>query len=183
MIILSTPHFSHWSIPLIQFSLFSLVPRRLFFAAQQRIAITLNPNYYKKCSVSQCEKESRRTWPRCKVSLEKSSKNYSRRENEPNQTSCKRPPPPPAKSNGECFWRVFHVVTQNPPNLLAIVTHHSGPPLLEEKAGWSAVWYKSLTDWWFSAKFKLKMESDPFLFRQDLANSYWWARAHFGMFI
>ncbi len=25
-------------------------------------------------------------------------------------------PPPPAKSNGECFWRVFHVVIQNPPN-------------------------------------------------------------------
>ncbi len=23
-------------------------------------------------------------------------------------------PPPPTKSNGECFWRVFHVVIQNP---------------------------------------------------------------------
>ena len=32
------------------------VPRRLFFATQQRIAITLSPNYYKKCSVSQRER-------------------------------------------------------------------------------------------------------------------------------
>ncbi len=29
-------------------SLFPTVPRRLFFAAQQRIAITWSPNYYKK---------------------------------------------------------------------------------------------------------------------------------------
>ncbi len=29
-------------------SFFTGVPRRLFFAAQQRIAITLSPNYYQK---------------------------------------------------------------------------------------------------------------------------------------
>ncbi len=95
--------------------------------------------------------------------MEKSSKNYSCWENEPNQTSCKRPPPPPAKSNGEDFWRVFHMVIQNPPNSPAVATCHSGPPLLGERAGWSAVWYNSLTGWWFSAKFKLKMDSDVLL--------------------
>jgi hypothetical protein len=40
------------------------VPRRLFFAAQQRIATTLSPNYYKKNPAFHNEKESRRTWPR-----------------------------------------------------------------------------------------------------------------------
>ncbi len=123
------------------------VPRRLFFAAQQRIAITLSPNYYKKNPAFHNEKESRRTWPRCHVSLEKSSKNYSRWENEPNQTSCKCPPPPPAKSKGKYFWRVFQVVIQKPPNLCAIASRHSGLQLLGERAGWSAVWYNSLTGW------------------------------------
>ncbi len=93
------------------------------------------------------EKESRRTWPRSQVSLEKSSKNYSCWENEPNQTSWKRPPPPPAKSNGEYFPRVLHVAIPDPPNSPAVATHHSGWQLLGERAGWSAVWYNSLTGW------------------------------------
>ncbi len=93
------------------------------------------------------EKESRRTWPRSQVSLEKSSKNYSRWENEPNQTSCKRPPPPPAKSNGEYFQRVFHVATPDPPNSPVVATRHSEWQLLGARAGWSAVWYNSLTGW------------------------------------
>ncbi len=93
------------------------------------------------------EKESRRTWARSQVSLEKSSKNYSRWENEPNPTSCKHPPPPPAKSNGEYFPRVFHVATPDPPNSPAVATRHSGWQLLGERAGWSAVWYNSLTGW------------------------------------
>ncbi len=36
--------------------IFLIVPRRLFFAAQQRIAITLSSNYYQKSSVSQRER-------------------------------------------------------------------------------------------------------------------------------
>ncbi len=55
--------------------------------------------------------------------------------------------PPPAKSNGEYFWRVFHVVIQNLPNSPAVATRHSRPPLLGERAGWSAVWYNSITGW------------------------------------
>jgi hypothetical protein len=35
-------------------------------------------------------------------------------ENEPNQTSPKHPPPP-AKSDGKYFPRVFHVVIPDPP--------------------------------------------------------------------
>ncbi len=40
-----------------------------------------------------------------------------------------------AKSNGEYFWRVFHVVIQKPPNLHAVATRHSGSWLLGERAG------------------------------------------------
>jgi hypothetical protein len=32
------------------------VPRRLFFAAPQRIAITLSPKYYQRCSIPQRER-------------------------------------------------------------------------------------------------------------------------------
>jgi hypothetical protein len=35
-------------------------------------------------------------------------------------------PLPPAKLIGGCFWRVFHVVIQNPPNSSAVATPHSG---------------------------------------------------------
>ncbi len=35
-----------------KFSCITFVPRRLFFAAQQRIAIIWSPKYYKKCAVS-----------------------------------------------------------------------------------------------------------------------------------
>jgi hypothetical protein len=85
----------------VHFSLITVL-RRLFFAAQQRIAVTLSPNYYKKIQRFN-EKESRRTWPSCHVSLEKSSKNYSHWEIEPNQTSCKHPPSP----TRQVKWRVF----------------------------------------------------------------------------
>ncbi len=72
-------------------------------------------------------------------------------------------PPPPAKSNGEYFPRVFHVVIPDPPNWDAKMTRHSGWQILGKRAGWSAVWYNSLTGWYFSAKFKLKMDSNVLL--------------------
>ncbi len=141
------------------------VPRRLFFAAQQRKVITLSPNYYQKMQHFTTRKNQEEHGPDVMYSkFGEIIKNYCRWENEPNQTSCKRPPPPPAKSNGECFWRVFHVVIQDPPNSPAVATRHSGQPLLGERAGWSAVWYNSLTGWWFSAKFKLKTDIEVLLF-------------------
>ncbi len=47
----------------------------------------------------------------------------------------RRPPSPPAKSNGKYFWRVFHMVIQKPLNLPAVATRHSGSRLLGERAG------------------------------------------------
>ncbi len=40
----------------------------------------------------------------------------------------KRPPPPPAKSDGEYFPRVFHVVIPDPPKLSAKIIRHFDPP-------------------------------------------------------
>ncbi len=54
--------------------------------------------------------------------------------------------PPPAKSDGEYFPRVFHVVSPDPPNWDARMTR-SGWQKSGERAGWSAVWYSSLTGW------------------------------------
>ncbi len=82
------------------------------------------------------------------------------------------PLPPPAKSNGECFWRVFHVVIQNPPNSTAVLTRHSDPPLLGERAGWSADWCNSITDHQIGAKFKLKM-ANASLFISYIFNILW----------
>jgi hypothetical protein len=61
------------------------------------------------------DKESARTLARCQVSLEKSSKNYSRVENEPSQATCIASPLPHPQSNGGFWWRVFHVVEKNTP--------------------------------------------------------------------
>ncbi len=69
-------------------------------------------------------------------------------------------PPPPAKSDGEYFPRVFHMVIPDPPKLSAVLTCHSRWQKSGERAGWSAVWYNSLTGWEKSAQFKLKMVSD-----------------------
>jgi hypothetical protein len=61
------------------------------------------PKYYQKMFHN--EKESTRALARCQVSLEKSSKNYSRCENEPSQATCIAfpLPHPPAK------WQVLVV--------------------------------------------------------------------------
>jgi hypothetical protein len=61
------------------------------------------------------KKESARTMARCIVSLEKSSKNYSRCEKEQNQAKCIASPLPHPQSIGGFWWRVFHVVEQNTP--------------------------------------------------------------------
>ncbi len=58
-------------------------------------------------------------------------------------------------------WQVFSAgFPRGDPNSPAVLTRHSGWQILGERVGWSAVWYNSLTGWWFSAKFKLKMVSD-----------------------
>jgi hypothetical protein len=72
-------------------------------------------------------------------------------------------PTPRAKSDGEYFPRVFHVVIPDPPNWDTKMTRHSGWQNPGEREGWSAVWYNSFTGWWFATKFKLKMFSDVVL--------------------
>jgi hypothetical protein len=47
----------------------------------------------------------------------------------------KRPPPLPAKSDGEYFSGVFHVVMPDPPKLSAVLTRHSGWQKPGERAG------------------------------------------------
>jgi hypothetical protein len=44
----------------------SIVPRRLFFAAPQRIAITLSPNYYQKMQRSTTRKNQEEHGPEVK---------------------------------------------------------------------------------------------------------------------
>jgi hypothetical protein len=109
------------------------------------------------------EKESRRTWPRCHVSLEKSSKNHKPLEKWAKPNLIPSVPPRPANSDGEYFQRVFHVVIPDPPKLSAVLTHHSRWQKSGERAGWFAVWYSSVTGWEKSAQFKLKMASDVLL--------------------
>jgi hypothetical protein len=72
-------------------------------------------------------------------------------------------PPRPANSDGEYFPWVFHVVIPDPPKLSAVLTRHSRWQKSGERAGWSAVWYGSLTGWEKSTQFKLKMVSDVLL--------------------
>jgi hypothetical protein len=95
--------------------------------------------------------------------LEKSSKKHEPLEKwaKPNLTPSV--PPRPAKSDGEYFPRVFHVVIPDPSELSAVLTRHSRWQKSGERAGWSAVWYSSLTGWEKFAQFKLKMVSDVLL--------------------
>ncbi len=66
------------------------------------------------------EKESRRTWPRCHVSLEKSSKNHKPLEKWAKPNLLPDVTPQPANFCGEYFQRVCHVVSPDPPELFAI---------------------------------------------------------------
>ncbi len=89
------------------------------------IAIAQSPKVTSKEPALNTEKESRRTWPRCHVSLEKSSRNHKPLEEWAKPNLSPSVPPRPADSNGEYFPRVFHVVIPDPPELSAVLTRHS----------------------------------------------------------
>ena len=57
--------------------------------------------------------------------MEKSSKNYSRCENEPNQTTCKRPPYPPRQVKRRVFLAGFPRGDPESAELPAVATRHS----------------------------------------------------------
>ncbi len=72
------------------------------------------------------EKDSRRTWPRYHVSLEKSSKNHKPLEKWAKPNLLPDVTPQPADISGECFRRICHVVESDPPELFAVFSRHSG---------------------------------------------------------
>ncbi len=74
------------------------------------------------------EKESRRTWPRCHVSLEKSSKNHEPLEKWAKPNLFPDVTPQLANFYGEYFRRICHVVSPDPPELFAVFSRHSGWP-------------------------------------------------------
>ncbi len=74
------------------------------------------------------EKESKRTWPRCHVSLEKSSKNQKPLEKWAKPNLSPDVTPLPANFCGEYFRRICHVVSQDPPELFAVFSRHPGWP-------------------------------------------------------
>ncbi len=74
------------------------------------------------------EKETRRAWPRCHVSLEKSSKNHKPLEKWAKPNLSPDVTPRPANFFGEYFRRICHVVSPDPPELFAVFSRHSGWP-------------------------------------------------------
>ncbi len=104
------------------------VPRRLFFYCP-----TMNSHRPKSQVTSKeqaliPEKELRRTWPRCHVSLEKSSKNYKPLEKWAKPNLSLDVTPRPANFYGEYFSRICHVVEPDTPELFAVFTRHWGWP-------------------------------------------------------
>jgi hypothetical protein len=69
--------------------------------------------------------------------------------------------------SGELLLRVFSAGLPRCEARSARIICRFDPPFrmakIEERAGWSAVWYSSLTGWEKSAQFKLKMVSDVLL--------------------
>ncbi len=74
------------------------------------------------------EKDSRRTWPRCHVNLEKSSKNHKPLEKWAKPNLLPDVTPQPGDISGERFRRICHVVESDPPELFAVFSRHSGWP-------------------------------------------------------
>ena len=68
---------------------------------------------------------------------------------------------------GELWWRVFSADLPRGEARSARIIRRFDPPFrmakIGERAGWSAVWYSSLTGWEKSAQFKLKMVRDVLL--------------------
>ncbi len=69
--------------------------------------------------------------------------------------------------SSELLWRVFSAGSPRGEARSARIVCRFDPPFrmakIGERAGWSAVWYSSLTGWEKSAQFKLKMVSDVLL--------------------
>jgi hypothetical protein len=84
------------------------VPRRLFFAALQRIAITWKPKYYKK-------KNQKEHGPDVKKIRRNHQKTIAVVKMSQAKPHALRPPSPTPQPNGGFWCRVFHMVEQNTP--------------------------------------------------------------------
>ncbi len=97
---------------------------------------------------------------RSHVTLEKSSKNYTRCENEPSQAAIQGfPPPPPRKLRR----RIFHMVKGNVRVAGAEATHQIYSRDGGGRAGWSANRCHSITDHRIGLKFNMKMDNGVLL--------------------
>ncbi len=97
-----------------------VLPRRLFFAAPQRIAITSSPKYYQKNQHFTRRKNQEEHGPDVMKVRRNHQKTISRWRKWAKPNLTQGPPPPPAKSDGEYFPRVFHVVIPDLPNSPAV---------------------------------------------------------------
>ncbi len=108
--------------------LYIIVPRRLFFYCPKMNSNRPKSQVTSKEQALIPEKELRRTWPRCYVSLEKSSKNQKPLEKWANSNLSPDVTPRLANFYGEYFPRICHVVKPDPPELFAVLTRHPGWP-------------------------------------------------------
>ena len=101
------------------------------------------------------EKESRRTWPRCHVSLKKSSKNHKPLEKWAKPNLLPDVTPQPANFCGEYFRRVCHVVIPDPPELFAVFSSVSDPDP-------DPYWIRIQSDHWIRIRIRnLNTDPDP----------------------
>ena len=157
------------------------VPQRLFFAAQQRIAITWSPKYYQKMR-SITRKNQKKYGP----DVKKVGRNYQKTISVVKMSQAKPPfkASPPTSSQ---------VVTANFPHgggKCASCRHHfHSPDLLARWKGEGGVicelmpFNNESSDWAYIQHEDGQWCFNPLLFRQDLPNSYWRLLASFGEFI
>ncbi len=126
-----TPPAAWASVPtwrLLRPIFYTIVPRRLFFYCSTMNSHRPKSQVTSKEQALNPEKELRRTWPRCHVSLEKSSKNHKPLEKWAKPNLSPDVTPRPANLYGEYFPRICQVVKPDPPELCAVLTRHSGWP-------------------------------------------------------
>jgi hypothetical protein len=95
----------------------------------------LSYEYYQKMQRSTTRKNQEEHGPEVKQVWRNHQKTIAVEKMSQTKPHASVPLPPPAKSNGEYFPRVFHVVIPDPPNSPAILTRHSGWQLLGEWVG------------------------------------------------
>ncbi len=100
------------------------VPRRLFFAAQQRIAITLSPKYYQKMQRT-TRKNQEEHGPEVKSVWRNHQKTIAVEKMSQTKPHASVPLPHPPSQMASIFRGVFHVVIPDPPNSPAVATRHS----------------------------------------------------------